>query len=137
MSVYKLAATGVGGVQDGIAQLDVQFDGIITAIHMTVTARLADAEEANIEVSFISTNTIGSNDTRGSLFIMRQQANTSDTGWALHEGRSAGIAGLAIVVNAGERLWMHMVVDDGKVAKADAFIYVEDGQAIPVSSRRR
>ncbi len=137
MSVYKLAATGAGGTENGIAQLDVQFDGMITAIAGSVDIDAsANGDNAVYECSFISVNTVGTNDTRGTLFSLRQKVIIGAAGETVSAANSA-VGGLAIVVNAGERLWLHAVVTAAKVSKAEFYIYVEDGQGAPVPQRRR
>ena len=138
MSVYKLAATGSGGTENGIAQLDVQFDGIITAIHGTAAHNAnADTEVGDLEVSFISVNTIGQNDTRGSLFAMRSRYSLLTAVGTELVQQTAAVGGLAIAVSAGERLWMHYVASATVVINADVYIYVEDGQGVPTAQRRR
>lgn len=137
MSVYKIAGSGTGGTENAVAQLDIQFDGVITAIFGSLRATLnADAEQVQWEVSFISTNTIGANDTRGSLFMMKGENSMTTSGQADH-GQNAGIGGLSIVVNAGERLWLHASSSASTPSVIDVYVYVEDGQAVPTAQRRR
>ena len=137
MSIYKLSGAGTGGAENGIAQLDVQFDGIITAVHGSITAALdANQEFAIAEASFISTSSINSNDTRGSIFTIRSQIGLVTSGMA-KTAENASVGGLAIVVNAGERLWLHLNVSASTVATAEIYLYVEDGQGVPTSTRRR
>jgi len=137
VSVYKLAGAATGGTEDGLAQLDVQFDGVITAISgaMRWTAT-TNADYAQAEVSFISTNTVGSNDTRGSLFQMKDQIRIGAEGTS-KTSVNYSVGGLAIAVNAGERLWLHTVTSTGEPATVDVYIYVEDGQGVQVPNRRR
>lgn len=138
MSVYKLAATGTGGVENGIAQLDVQFDGIITAIHGAMTANLTvTLDFANLEVSFISVNSFGTNDTRGSLFTMRQLMAITGAVWAVNNAMHSNVGGLAIAVNAGERLWLHYEATATRIITGDVYVFVEDGQGVPTAQRRR
>lgn len=137
MSIYKLAALGAGGDQDALAQLDVQFDGIITALAgfirstMTVTGEFAVAE-----ASFLSVNTIGSNDTRGSIFSVATSLTGTAPGTTQGSGQN-NVGGLAIAINAGERLWMHFSATAALVSNAQIYIYVEDGQGVPTAVRRR
>lgn len=138
MSVYKLAAAGTGGTQNGIAQVDVQFDGIITAIHGTLEAGLAaGGNTCAVEASFLSVNTLGTNDTRGSLWALRLQMLLAGAAYATLVNESSNVGGLAIAVNAGERLWMHIIATAAIASAADVYIYVEDGQGVPTAQRRR
>jgi len=137
VSVYKLAGTATGGTENALAQLDIQFDGLITAIHGAMRATIAaNTEFAQTEISFISTNTVGSNDTRGSLFMMKAQIALLTSGVA-NTGVNVSIGGLAVVVTAGERLWMHTVNTASKASVNDVYVYVEDGQGVPTAQRRR
>lgn len=138
MSVYKLAATGSGGTENGAAQLDVQFDGIITAIAGALESNIGvDGDQAAAEVSFLSVNTIGTNDTRGSLFVMRQQMKLAGAAYAVTNAVHHSVGGLAIAVNSGERLWMHIKATAAKTSVVDIYVYVEDGQGVPTAQRRR
>ena len=137
MSVYKLAGTGAGGTENGLAQVDVQFDGIITAIFGSIDMDVAaNGNEAVYELSFLSVNTIGTNDTRGALFQLRSKAVVLANG-TLQSAENAGIGGLAIKINAGERLWMHVVATAAIVTEGAIYVYVEDGQSVPTAQRRR
>ena len=137
MSVYKLAATGTGGVEDGAAQLDIQFDGVITAIFGTLRATLdADAEFALAELSFISSQTMGNNDTRGSLMLLQLQQHVTTSG-SNSNCVNEGVSGVEIPVNAGERLWMHLQVTASTASNADFYVYVNDGQPRQTTRARR
>lgn len=125
MSVYKLYADGTGGTEDGIAQLDIQFVGIINAILLGIQADVdADGEVARGELSFISTNAVANNDTRGSLAMVGQRAigTVADISSSV-----VSIPGINIPVNAGERLWLHIVAAASVVSNCWAYVYVDDG----------
>lgn len=137
MSVYKLAAVGSGGTEDGIAQLDIQFTGTITAILGTMAAGLAaNGEKSAVEVSFISTNGLGTNDTRGSLFAMRQELLVGASGAAFNTVNNA-VGGLKIPVGAGERIWMHIDASASRSTNAEVYLYVDDGANVQTPQRRR
>lgn len=134
MSVYKLAASSTGGSQDAIAQLDIQFDGIITAMHGSVANQGTTAgNSVEFEASFLSVNTINTNDTRGSLFTLGMRISAAGAG----NTANSGVGGLAIAVNAGERVWLHALGTASVSGTANIYIYVEDGQGVPVANRRR
>lgn len=138
MSVYKLAATGSGGTENGIAQLDVQFDGILTACHADLQLpATGNGDFAMVEASFISVNTRGQNDTRGSIISLEMEAALAGAAFAADFSKNAQMAGLSIVLNAGERLWLHIVATASRAVRAAIYLYVEDGQMVPIASRRR
>ncbi len=136
MSIYKLFGGGTGGTENSVANLDVQFEGSIVAIFGSMHADLdADAETCAAEVSFLSSNTVTTNDSRGSLFQM--QVRTNETGTGKGDGSAnAGISGLNIAVAAGERIHLHLVSTSGVVSVNHFYIYVDD-QASPALRRRR
>lgn len=134
MSVYKLFNNFTASA-DAAAQLDVQFDGIITAVDWSVAGDLdADGENYGIEVSFLSTNTLGNNDSRGSLSEIRSQA--SGTPGFIRDGVNKGVSGLRVPVSAGERMFMHGALSGTANVNATCYIHVDDG-ADPRLRRRR
>lgn len=138
MSVYKLAATGTGGTQNAAAQLDIQFDGLITGMHGMILATLvAGGDQAIAEASFLSVNTIGSNDTRGSLLAIGTRLVVLDATGNTQNAENTSIGGLAIVVNAGERIWLHIAATASRASQVEFYFYVEDGQVTPTAARRR
>lgn len=135
MSVYKLQAAGSGGTENSLASLDVQFDGDIVGMFGTMMADLdADAELIQAELSFMSSNTVGSNDARGSLLLLQGRMSLTTSGVALLAVND-GISGLAIPVAAGERLHLHVVSTAGVSSAVTFYVYVADGA--PSDLRRR
>jgi len=136
MSVYKLRIPGTGGTEDSLASLDVQFDGEIVAIAGTMDADLdADAESCACEVSFLSSNSIATNDARGSLFMMRIRLSETTAASGNVSAVSHSVSNLAIPVSAGERIHGHMLSTAAVVCTAHVYIYVNDGS--PAELRRR
>ncbi len=133
MSIYKLYGAGTGGTENSIANLDVQFDGTIVAFHVTAMGDLdADAENFNIEVSFLSTNTISSNDARGSIVVLNAQtSNTVNT-----VSQQSSVSGVSIPVIAGERIHLHISATAGVTTAVHCYLYVTDGQPPEVRRRR-
>lgn len=136
MSVYKLYAAGTGGTENAAAQLDIQFDGVITAIHGSVIGDLdTDLDKVKAEVSFISTNTLINNDTRGSLITVAEFAAIGAAGAAVTQANSS-VSNLSIPVTAGERLWLHIVATASVDSEVTFYLYVEDGANSELRRRR-
>ena len=134
MSVYKLYSAGSGGTQDNLASIDIQFDGVITAIVGTAYGDFDAADEnLRVEVSFLSTNTVISNDSRGSLFTMQSALGIVTSG--SHPGMQNSVSGINVDVTAGERVHLHIVSTSGVVSQATVYLYVTDGS--PAALRRR
>lgn len=138
--IYKLfGAVPNAATTNGIATLDLQDDGFITAVLMYIDPSTLDAvdDEVRGEVSFMSTNTFAVNDTRGSIFMhgVSQQFLTS--------GGSAGnltqtLGGLLIPVEAGERVHLHSLsVAGGSGSSITCYLYIEDTQETKQRPKRR
>jgi len=135
MSVYKMYGLSTGGTEDSVASLDIQFDGVITAIHGALYGDLdADTEAAAVEVSFLSSNTFATNDARGSLITLGSKMSLTTSGVAMHAVNS-GVSNLNIPVTGGERVHLHFSCSASVVVNAQMYIYVDD--AAPASLRRR
>ncbi len=136
MSVYKLFGNGTGGAQDGIAQIDIQFDGVIESILGSMLSDLdLDTEFVQSEISFLSVNTANVNDARGSLAMMSAQASYVTAASGVVTAVNVGVGPVAIMVNAGERVFCHVVAAAGVTSLAQWYLYVRDGS--PAALRRR
>lgn len=135
MSVYKLYGAGTGGTQNSLASLDIQFDGTVTAIHGSLAADMdADSESVTAEASFLSVNTSGVNDARGSLITLAAQMSLTTSGVAV-TAINSGVSNLSIPVSAGERVHLHLTGAAGVTSLVSVYLYVDDGA--PAQLRRR
>jgi len=133
MATYKLGVLQSVAVGDGVAALDIQFDGRITAIDWSMDADIDAADETtNAEVSFLSVNTIGSNDARGSISACKAAISliTSESGLT---SVNKTISGLSIPVAAGERIFLHTT---GSIVGIEVYLYVEDDSDTRLRRRR-
>lgn len=125
MDVYKLFSSETAS-GDAQATLDIQRDGHIVAISGDVSVQGADAlnDGASVELSFASTSGFGSNDTKASLLTMRAHQGFLTSGGGPVTKR-ADVAGIAIAVAAGERLYLHFeVAGSGPTAYATVYVFV-------------
>lgn len=135
MSVYKLNGNIAGGTQNAMQQIDIQFDGTITGCNMLLEVDLdADQEFAHGEVSFLSTNTIYSNDARGIIAEMGVQANLTTSGMAA--GYNHYVGPLSIPVSAGERIFVHAISTSGVSGTFNATLYIDDRADVNLRRRR-
>lgn len=136
MTIYKLFGS-TGG--DSIASLDIQMDGEIKSIHMTCRANGVNAADEGMvaEISFLSTNTFGANDARGSLMMIQTNVGLLTSGMG-PSAINASISSLEIPVAAGERVHMH-ISDFGTLTGRDAhaYLYVQDKGIARIPGRRR
>lgn len=133
MSIYKLYGAGTGGTESGVASLDIQFDGVITAIHTAHSADLdADTEFSLAEASFLSTATMTTNDARGSLITSELRAVGTVAGAI---AANSGVGPVEIPVSAGERVFLHFNSSASTTSSCHVYLYVSDGA--DVNQRRR
>lgn len=136
MTIYKLFASAAG---DSIASLDIQLDGDMMAIHMTMHVSNCDLldDGAGAELSFLSSNSFASSDTRGSLMIIQSRLMMLTTGGG-NAGVNANISSLEVPVAAGERIHMHIQLTGGaSAANTHAYMYVRDKGTPRIPGRRR
>ena len=139
MDVYKLYATGTAG-GDGLATLEVSKDGWIVLADLDLNALGADAlgDGLSAEVSFASTNGLGTNDTKSSFIATRVFQNFLTSGGGPLRAEKQ-VPGIAIPVSAGERLHLHAAVAGTPgTFHIHSYIYVmpvEGGNARPLPRR--
>jgi len=136
MSIYKLFGSATGGSESSVANLDIQFDGVITAMHACMFADFdVDGESATAEASFLSTSTIANNDARGSLLTIQGSNAQAAAGTAV-VAINSGVSGVNIPVTAGERVHLHFENTAGVTGQAHFYFYVDDGAATGLRRRR-
>lgn len=136
MTIYKLYGAAAG---DSIASLDIQLDGEIQAIHMTMSVNGADAlnDGAESELSFLSSNTFANSDARGSLMIVQSAMGFLTQGGG-NVAVNAQISSLQIPVSAGERVHLHINLAGGaSSAPTQAYMFVSDKGTPRIPGRRR
>ncbi len=136
MTIYKLYGTGDG---ESISSVDVQMDGIIQSLMMTGYCTGADALNDGFfaELSFLSSNSKTSSDTRGSLMIIQSLFGLLTSG-GFNSGVNMGVSSLEIPVAAGERVHLHISQLGGITAAfVHAFMYVRDKGTVRAAGRRR
>lgn len=135
--IYKLYGA-INADADAIASIDIQNDGFINAMLIAMTAAGMDAlsDQLRVEISFLSSNTLENNDSRGSLITMAISQNFLTTGGGTSGGNNS-VSGLRIQVSQGERIFMHGKISTGVSGKATAYLYVDDGVDQKPARRRR
>jgi len=125
---------------DSVASIDVPEDGDIVGIHGNLAAAGMDAagDSVEVELSFLSTNQLGTNDARGSLMALDVR-NTVATVAAITNDSLSTFIGIpdGIPVNAGERIHLHRIVSTGASARARFDIYFKTSKVTRRTRRRR
>lgn len=130
--IIQIYGTGTGGTQNGLASIFIPQDGTIEGIVYAIQALLnADAEFANVEMSFISTNQLGTNDARGAILTLRMQtAVLTAVGGVV--AYTNGYVPYDLSVQGGERVYMHVDATAGVVSYVTMQLQFRSG----ASSRR-
>lgn len=132
MTVYKLYGATV---QDNVANLDIQEDGIIEGCLMSMGPDLdADGENMMMEVSFSSVSGFTNNDTRASLCGCRSQNGLLTSG-AINCAINLYVP-MNTPVSAGERMYLHTNGTAASLGWAAVWIYVADSRN-RISDRER
>jgi len=120
----QLYATGTGSVADA-ASIDIPMDGILLGIQIAHRADIdADDEQSTVQVSFLSSAQISTNDARGVL------ANSTLTAAMVTSGVYPMFANFysnlnEIKVAAGERLHVHISGSTGVVCTVLLILFLD------------
>jgi len=138
VEVIGLFAAGTGGTENATAQIDIPQDGFILGIDWDMYAIFdANNESIAVELSFIATNQLLTNDVRGRISSIS----------AFNQLLTSGIHALTVqkyvdikelTVSGGERLYLHLVSVAGVISTTRCNIHFEmTGGSTRRSARRR
>jgi len=138
VEVIGLFAAGTGGTQDALAQIDIPQDGFLLGVDWDGYAIFdANNESIAVELSFIATTQLLTNDVRGRI--------SSISGF--NQLLTSGIATMVmqkyvdlkeITVAGGERLYLHILAVAGVVSTVRCNLHFEmRGGTTRRSARRR
>lgn len=136
MSIYQLYGTAAAAA-DGVASVDIQFDGEIVAMILHIRGTFdATGDACGMEVSFLSSSMMDKNDARGVIGSLSAKAAVVTSG-GLSASENLAISGLRIPVIAGERLYVHVgeYSSAGTVA-VRAQLFVLDNTDVNLRRRR-
>lgn len=125
---------------DSIASIDIPEDGKLVAIQAMISdVTITAAEVCLVEISFLSTNQISSNDARGSIFQFSLGHGVDVTSGG-HNGYMNTYAAFpdGIPINAGERIHMHCVIVGSLDAAIACMLYLDTrGTGVRRARKRR
>lgn len=140
MSIIKLFAA-VGAGVSGSVSIDVPAKGVIRTVTLGVSvfdATPVTGEGANAELSFLSTSQFNVNDARGSICQVRQAPMHVAAAITLQGGTPfCVITPVAIVVAAGERIFLHLAGEGSTAANAVGYLFIDDGIDVARAQVRR
>jgi len=127
-----------GGTQDSLAMIDIPQEGFIIGIDWDLNTQLdADGEVVTVELSFIASNQITTNDVRGRLSSISAQSNVLSLVGQDTQSFQKWLSGFDIAVAGGERMFLHAVSSAGLVGSVRCNMFVDLGTTTRRSARRR
>jgi hypothetical protein len=141
-SIIRVFGQGTGGsTVNDVASIDIPFDGTIQAIHaLMLNTNQGSNIKAQAELSFLSTNQLDTNDSRGTIAQIGNQTGAVSTSGASKGSESVFLdfsGGGGIPVNAGERLHLHIESGSSVTPNVTFIIYLRQGSTRRRSVRRR
>jgi len=126
-----------GGTENAIAQIDVPQDGVLRGLDWDVAGQMdADAETLDVELSFIATNQLITNDSRGRISSVSAAMSLTTSGIALL-GLQKWIGGFELMLSGGERLYLHASSSAGVAGSARMNLHFDGGAQVTRRSARR
>jgi hypothetical protein len=135
-AIYKLATTLPSS--DAAAQMDIRQDGELQTVFYSVAGQLnADSEFIDWELSFSAVSGFATHDTSSSIVGTRLFAGMLTNG-AVLSAQAHSLAGIAVALQGGERLYLHTNSNGPGVIQLRVYLYVEEkgGQARTATRRR-
>ena len=138
LEIIGMYGTIGGGTENALAQVDVPQDGVLRGIDWDCSANLdADSEGCDIELSFIATNQLSSNDTRGRISSVGVVAVVLTAVGVDSVSMQKWIGGMELALAGGERLYLHVVSTAGVFGVARCNLHFDGGAAVTRRSARR
>ena len=126
-----------GGTEDAIAVIDVPQDGFLIGIDWDVNALFDAAESLIIELSFIATNQLTTNDVRSRISSVSAFNNVITAVGVSAASIQKWLGAFDIVISGGERIYLHSIATAGVAAAVRCNLYVELGTVTRRPARRR
>ncbi len=138
VDIIGMSGPITGGTENSISMIDIPMDGFIIGIDWDLNANLdADDEVCSVELSFISTNQIGTNDTRGRISSVSLRAVVLTAVGVHNFGVNKWLGSFDLAVAGGERLFLHSVSTAGVTGTARCGLFVDQPGSTRRSARRR
>ncbi len=135
--VLGLYAATTGGTENGLAMIDIPQDGFLVGIDWDWRAILDASESFQIELSFLATNQLATNDVRGRISSISHQAQVLTAVGVSAVSIQKWLSGFDVAMSGGERLFIHADSTAGVVAIGRCNLYIDFGGTLTRRSARR
>ena len=137
LEIIGMYGAATGGTNDALAQIDVPQDGLLVGIDWDASWNIdADAEFAGAELSFIATNQLVTNDSRGRISSIATAMSLTTSGVAVAQVQKF-INVMNLVLHGGERLFLHALGSVGASGDIRCNLHFFGGTTTPRRSARR
>lgn len=137
LEIIGMYAAITGGTQDAIAQIDVPQDGVLRGIDWDVSAILDAEEAADVELSFIATNQLTTNDTRGRISSLGMRVAEVTAVGEVISCCQKWLGGFELMLAGGERLYLHVLASSGLSGAVRCNLHFDGGATVTRRSARR
>ena len=135
-TLITMFASGSGGTEDAAAVIDVPDDGNLVGVQVAHAADIDSTDEAStVSLSFIATNQLTTNDSRGEIIVTRVRS-----GLVTAEGGSPFTnfyTPMDVGVSGGERLYIHIVASAGVITGVSMILHFSFRRPPARRSQRR
>lgn len=126
-----------GDTQNAATTADIPHDAVITGIDWDCEVNLdADDERVVLELSFIATNQISSNDVRGRISSISGRMSLTTSGVAFG-ALNKYVGPLDLIVAGGERIYVHVVSATGASGTFRCNVHLDSARPSQRRSARR
>jgi len=127
-----------GGTQDALAQIDIPQAGVLEGIDWDMYALLdADNETLQIELSFIATNLLTTNDVRGRISSISSGGVVLTSVGVNSVSVQKFLGSFELMLAAGERIYLHAVAQAGRAGDVRCNLHFNGGATVQRRSQRR
>jgi len=138
LEIIGMYGAVTGSTQNGMAQIDVPQDGVLRGLDWDVSSNMdADDEILAVELSFIATQQLTTNDVRGriSSIGIRLAVLSATSGHVALVQKWVGP--FELMLAGGERLWLNSNSTVGVVADVRLMLHFDGGALVTRRSARR
>ena len=138
LEIIGMHGSIAGATQDALAQIDVPQDGVLRGVDWDMSLNLdADDENSGAELSFIATNQLASNDTRGRISSISSWAAVLSAVGVNTVSVQKWIGPFELMVAGGERLFLHVSSTSGVTGIIRVNLHFDGGATVTRRSARR
>lgn len=136
LQVMALYATGAGGTESALAQIDIPGDGYLTGVEWAASGgHNTTGDTCTIGLSFSSSEDLRQNDVRSLISAVQLEFNFVTSGGYDSQVNRFTSFEPGVPVFAGERVYIHQVASTGVQTQITCLIHLDTSQGVVGSMR--